>query len=473
MADRDLAFAPASEHKKLIAGKQISPVELTELYLRRIEGLDGKLNSYLTVTGDEALHAARLVESAVARGDALGRLHGLPVSIKDLEMTRGIRTTEGSLVFKDRVPEEDSIVVERVRAAGAIILGKTNTPEFGQLGATENRLGDHGRNPWNTSRTSGGSSGGAAAAVAAGLCSLATGSDGGGSIRIPSSYCGVYGFKPTQGRVPSYAGAEAPLVADHFGQSGPLTRTVEDSALLLQVLAGPDSRDATSMREAPPDFVAALVRDVRGLRIAWSSDYGFAAVNAEVLEVASTAAHVFQELGCTVEVTDLALEDPAGDFTPLFSANVFASCGALLEHSAPLLADYTRICLERGAKVTGGEYALALGRLDQLKAQVADLFERYDLLLSPTTAVTAYPVGEPPEDIDGRRVDSFFGAFPFTYPINMVGHPAASVPCGFSSDGLPVGLHIVGRKGDEETVLAASAAFERARPWIEERPPVS
>ena len=203
MPDQDLAFAPATEHLKLIASKQVSPVKLTELYLGRIQDLDGKLNSYLTVTADEAIRMAKEAEASVLRGDELGPLHGLPISIKDLEITKGIRTTGGSLVFEDSVPSEDSVVVERVRQAGAIILGKTNTPEFGLLGATENRLGDHCRNPWNTDRTTGGSSGGAGASVLAGLCSMGTGSDGGGSIRIPCSYCGIYGIKPTQGRVPS------------------------------------------------------------------------------------------------------------------------------------------------------------------------------------------------------------------------------------------------------------------------------
>ncbi|MCH8186905.1 MAG: amidase, partial [Chloroflexi bacterium] len=265
--DENLAFAPASELRSLIANKQVSPVELTELYFERIDRLDPKLNAYLTLTRDEAMESARAAEQAVVRGDELGPLHGLPISIKDLEMTKGIRTTGGSLAFKDRVPAEDSIVVERVRKAGAVVLGKTNTPEFGLLGETRNRLGDDCRNPWNVERTSGGSSGGAGAAVVSGLCSLATGSDGGGSVRIPASFCGVYGIKPTQGRVPRYSGTSAPIVANQTSQSGPMSRTVEDSALLLQVLAGHDSRDPTSLRDSPPDFVAALDRDIRGLRI--------------------------------------------------------------------------------------------------------------------------------------------------------------------------------------------------------------
>ncbi len=474
MLDEKMAFAPATEHLKLIAGKQVSPVELTELYLRRIEDLDDKLNSYLTVTADEAMQKAKETEAGVLRGDYLGPLHGLPISIKDLEMTRGIRTTVGSLVFKDHIPNEDSIVVERVRKAGAVILGKTNTPELGLLGTTENLLGDHCRNPWNTKRTTGGSSGGAGASVLAGLCSLATGSDGGGSIRIPCSYCGVYGIKPTQGRIPKYAGVLAPIVANQFSQPGPMSRTVRDSALLLQVLSGPDPRDSSAMRQAPPDFLAALERDIKGLRIAWSLDYGYAAVDPEVAEVAGKAARTFEELGCSVEAAGLSLDSPYDAFSTVFSSNVYAmGYGSMLDNNANQMTDYARERLEHGAAITGADYARALGSIDRLRAQMASLFDQYDLLLSPTTAMTAHPVGEPPTEIGGQSIDPFWGAFPLTYPINMIGYTAASIPCGFSSDNLPVGLHIIGCYGDEETVLAASAAFERVRPWAHLQPPIS
>ena len=471
--DEKLAFAPASELRDLIASKQVSPVEVTELYFDRIERLDSQLNSYVTLTRDEAIQTARAAEDAVVRGEALGPLHGLPISIKDLEMTKGIRTTGGSLAFKERVPDEDSIVVERVRKAGAVILGKTNTPEFGLLGETRNRLGDHCRNPWNTERTAGGSSGGAGAAVVAGLCSLATGSDGGGSIRIPCSFCGVYGIKPTQGRVPRYSGAAAPVIANQLSQPGPMTRTVRDSAMLLQALAGYDPRDPTSLREKPPDFLAALDQDIRGLRIAWSPDYGYAAVDPEVVEVTSNAAHVFEELGCSVEESDLTLHSPFDAFWTIFSANAYASFGALLENQADQLTDYVRQCIEHGAMVSGADYAKALGYVDRLKSQMADLFEDYDLLLSPTMAVPAFPVGQSPTKIGGKEIQPFWGFLPFTFPINMIGHTAASIPCGFSTDGMPIGLHVVGRRGGEETVIAASAAFERAKPWIQHRPPVS
>ena len=471
--DENLAFAPASELATLIADKQASPVELTRLYFDRIERLDSQLNSYLTLTQNEAMQAAKDAEDAVMRGDALGPLHGVPISIKDLELTKGIRTTSGSLPFKDRIPDEDSIVVERVKASGAIILGKTNTPEFGHRGTTENLLGEPCRNPWNTERTPGGSSGGAAAALAAGLCAIATGSDGGGSVRIPASFCGLYGIKPTQGRVPRYGGRAAPAIANQLSQSGPITRTVRDSAILLQALAGRDARDAGSLRDAPADYIAALDRDISGLRIGWSPDFGYAAVDAEVVDVCSSATQVFADVGCAVGESGFALDSPQEAFRALFAVNTYASSGYLLHERGDDLTDYFRANMEYAATLTAADYAKAIGELDSVKARFDTFFEDYDLLLSPTMAVPAFEIERHPAAIDGKEVDPFFGYLPFTYPINAIGHTAASIPCGFSSDGMPIGLHIVGRKGDEATVLAASAAFERAMPWADKRPPVS
>ena len=471
--DEDLAFAPAVELRALIAEKKVSPVDVTELYLRRIDEMNPKLNAYLTVAHDEALRAAKAAEQAVVDGDQLGPLHGLPISIKDLEMTKGIRTTSGSVVYKDRVPQKDTIVVERLRKAGAVILGKTNTPEFGLLATTRNRLGDDCRNPWDTERTTGGSSGGAGAAVVAGLCSLATGSDGGGSIRIPSSFCGVFGLKPTQGRIPILPGSGTSRIPELFGQPGPMARTVPDAALLLQVLAGHDVRDLDCLRDAPPDFTAAANKAIEGVRIAWSSDYGYAAVDPEVVKVTSKAASVFEGLGCVVDESPLALDSPWDAYWPISSTRAYARYGHLLEDNAEQLSDYTVATLERGATVTGVQYARSLGHIGTLKAEFERVFRRYDLLLSPTMAVPALRIGQRLTEIAGREIDPFWGPYPFAFPINMIGHPAASVPCGHSSDGMPIGLHVVGREGDEETVIAACAAFEHAMPWTARKPAVS
>ena len=465
----DVVFAPATDLRRLIDSRQLSIVELTESFLGRIEALNPKLNAYLTVTGDEALRAAQLAEKALLDGAAKGPLHGIPISIKDLEVTKGIRSTMGSLVFKEHLPDHDSIVVERVRQSGAIILGKTNTPEFGFFDETDNRLGDHCRNPWDPDRTSGGSSGGAGAAVAGGLCSVATGSDGGGSIRIPASFCGVYGIKPSQGRVPRYGGVGR-AGYNILSQSSPMTRSVRDAALLLNVLSGPDRRDPGCMRQKPPDFLAELDRGVMGLRLAWTPDLGYAAVDPEVVATVSRAAKLFEELGCSVEEPGVAQENQFSVFWDIFSAAGYTSYGHLLDERGEDLAEYTRRTLEHGRKMTAADYSRALSQALYFQASMENLFEGYDLLLTPTTPTPAFPVGEQPSVIGGRVVPPFLGATPFTFPVNIAGQPAASIPCGFSSNGMPIGLQIIGRRGEEGTVLRASAALEVARPWSDARP---
>ena len=472
MTDDGLAFAPAHRQAELIARKKLSPVELTELYLTRIQELDSDLNAFLTVTADEAMASAGEAEAAVMEGGELGPLHGVPIAIKDLETTRGTRTTFGSLIFKDYIPDSDSGVVERIRGSGAVILGKTNTPEFGVSGTTENRLGEACRNPWDTERTTGGSSGGAGAALAAGLCPLATGSDAGGSIRIPASFCGVYGIKPTLGRVPRFGGVARPS-PNPVSQPGPMTMNVRDAALLLQVLAGHDSRDVITLREQPPDYLADLDEGVRGLRVAWSADLGYAAVDPEVARIASEAAGVFEELGAVVEEPAVSIEEPYTLVSPITSANSYAAYGHFLEERPDDLSDHARHTLERGRRVTATDYARALRHLEQLKFQVAELMESYDLLLTPTMAVSAFPIGERPSVIGGRDVDPDWAFNPFNFVFNMTRQPAASVPCGFTEEGLPVGLHVIGRYGDEVTVLRASAALEQARPLAGTRPTVS
>ena len=470
--DKEMPFAPATELRESIRSKKVSIPELVELFYSRIQELNPKLNAYLALCPDQAMAEAQAAQDAVQRGATLGPLHGVPISVKDLEMTKGIPTTMGSLVFQDRVPDIDSVVVERVRQAGAIILGKTNTPEFGQSGTTENKLAEACRNPWNLERTPGGSSGGAAAALAAGLCTLATGSDGGGSIRIPASFSGVFGIKPSQGRVPRYGGYGRPA-ANHFSQSGPMSRTVADTALLLQVLAGPDVRDPTSMREAPPDFMSNLSAGVRGLRIAWSGDLGYAGVDPEVARNAEQGARVFEELGATVEEPHLVVEDPFPAFWDVFATATYTSYGHFLDQHRDDFTDYGRRALEHGAGVTGADLSRGLLRVDQLRRQMEELFDHYDLLMTPTMAVPAFAIEQRPSFIGGKQVEPFWGFLPFTFPINMTGQTASSVPCGFSADGMPIGLQIIGPNGAEARVLQASAAFEQARPWIDKRPPVS
>ena len=471
MNDVDLVYTPVAQLRQILDSRQVSSLELTELYLKRIEALNPKLNAYLTVTADEALESARAADRTIAQGGPTVPLLGIPVSIKDLEATKGIRSTMGSLIFRDTIPDINSVVAERVRGSGAVLLGKTNTPEFGLQGITENRLGEACRNPWNTERISGGSSGGAAAAVAAGLCAIATGTDGGGSIRNPSSFCGLYGIKPTTGRIPRAGGLGRPS-PNLTAQSGPMARTVRDAAILLQVMSGHDSRDPGSLRETPPDFLEGLDQDVKGLKIAWSNDLGYAAVDPEVAQIASQAANVFEELGCTVIQPNIHLENPTPAFMDIFYTMAFTSYGHLLDDHIDELSDNGRFCLEHAKSVSGADFARALRFVEELRAKLDNLMETYDLLMTPTTAVPAFPVGQLPERIGGQEVYPRGGYTPLTRPFNLSGQPAASAPCGFSSEGLPIGLHIIGRRGEESTVLRASAAFELARPWAQNRPPI-
>ena len=474
MDDISLAFTPASKQRDMIAAKQVSPVELVELYLRRIDALNPQLNAYLTVVGDMALGWAKDAEAAVMRGDDLAPLHGVPISIKDLNATKGIRTTNGSLIFKDDVPDADDIVAERIRASGAIILGKTNTPEMGHKGSTENRLGPPCRNPWDTTRTPGGSSGGAAAGQVAGLSALSQGSDGGGSIRIPASYCGLYGIKGTQGRVPSIT--TAPGGWGQLGQNGPITSTVKDSALLLQALSGPDDRDPLCIRTQPPDFSANLGKGVMGLRIGWTPNFGSAPVDPEVRAACEAAALAFQDLGAHVEDANINIdyEEAFDTMDTIMFSDRAANNGVHLEENADLLDDTLRPLIEEAMTWSARKLAFALRRFEWHRYNFARIFDKYDLLLSPVMATPAFTIGEPPQVIDGQPVMSeFWGFNPFNFLINMSGQTAASIPCGFTEGGLPIGLHMIGDKGQESLVLQASAAYEEAHPWAHLHPPVS
>ncbi len=486
-ADTDLAFTPAWKLREMIERREISPVELTEFALRRVQALNPRLNAFLTVTPDLAMHAAKEAEKAVMHGGRLGPLHGIPVSIKDLEAVKGVRLTSGSLMHKDDVADHDSLCVERIKAAGGVIVGKTNTPEFGAAGTTENRLGEPCRNPWDLERTPGGSSGGAAASVAAGVTAIAQGSDGGGSVRIPASFSGIYGIKPTQGRAPRRRTGLHSYHPLNNSTVGPLSRDVRDSAILLNVMSGPaPDAESGTIQSHPPDFTQALGRGVRGLRIAWSQDFGGAPVDREVADICSKAAHTFSELGAHVEHAEFRPDDPQAvleNFVTFSAAKTHTTHPGAFDRHA-LLTDYFLAALDRGRAVTGEQLFTALSNIGKWRAYTAEYFAKYDLLLSPTLAVAAFPVGHPPESIGGKRVSSTrLGFYPFTYPFNVLGNPAASLPCGFtggnapghapgSGHGMPVGLQVVGRWEDEATVLAASAAFEQANPWADKRPPV-
>jgi aspartyl-tRNA(Asn)/glutamyl-tRNA(Gln) amidotransferase subunit A len=467
MSDTDLCYLPATDLAAAIRTKQVSPVEVVNTILARIEQLNPRLNAFCLVTADAARQAAQAAERAVMRGEALGPLHGVPVSIKDLVITQGVRTMRGSQLYEHDVPSEDAPVVERLKAAGAIILGKTTTPEFGFKGVTDSPVTGITRNPWHLERTPGGSSGGAGVAVATGMGPLAVGTDGGGSIRIPSSFCGIYGLKPHVGRVPVYP---ASAIGD-ISHAGPMTRTVRDAASMLNAIAGADDRDRLSLPTNHPDYLQAVEGDIHGLRVAWSADLGFAIVDPQVKQITAAAVATFSELGCYVEEINPDFDNPGELFQYSFYVNISAMLqdypGYERQIDPQLLANIAEV---KG--VSGHDYARAILRRSAIYDKIRRLFVTYDVLLCPTVAVPPFDVGiEGPTQIAGRAVDrrTWIAMTPL---FNLTGQPAATVPCGFTSDGLPIGLQIVGRRFDEATVLRASAAFEAIRPWAQKRPPL-
>ena len=464
----DLVWRSALECAALIRDKQLSPVELTEAILARVETLNPRLNAFCLVAHDVARRAAREAEIAVMKSEPLGALHGVPISIKDVIYTRGIRTTGGSRLFADLVPEEDAVAVGRLKAAGAVLLGKTNTSELGHKAITDNPLFGTTRNPWDPSRTPGGSSGGGAAAVAAGLGPLALGTDGGGSVRIPAAFCNLVGFKPSYGRVPQHPGFPG---WDHVSHVGPIARSVRDAALVLDVVAGGDDRDRESLPREEGSYVAACDAGVDGLNVAWTPDLGYARVEPAVLELCGDAAAEFETLGCHVEVVNPGWENPEEAFATIIAAQFYAAWSDELPAAEDKLDPTLVKFIRKGGTVSARDYLKALGQVRTYWQEVRTFLERFDLLLTPTTAVAPFAAdGRVPRDIDGERV-SPLGWMPFTYPFNLTGQPAASVPAGFTADGLPVGLQVVGRRHADRMVLAACAAFEAARPWSERRPP--
>jgi aspartyl-tRNA(Asn)/glutamyl-tRNA(Gln) amidotransferase subunit A len=467
--ESEIQQASGAEQARLIRERAISPVDAVDAALSRIEELNSTLNAFCVVAEEQAKDVAREAERTVEDGDSLGPLHGVPVGIKDLIATEGIRTTFGSRMYEEFVPDRDSVVVQRIKDAGGIVLGKTNVPEFGYQGITDNEVYGVTRNPWNTDRTPGGSSGGSAAAVATGMVPLALGSDGGGSVRIPASFCGLYGVKAAYGRVPVFPEHRDPEIAGGSGWEsvehiGPITRTVEDSALLLDVMAGPHHMDRHSLPEDGTSFRGATVEpNVSGLRVAYSQDWGYAAVDPTVRELTAEAARTFEDLGCTVEEADPGFDDPVGAFTATVANDT---------DLAALRAAHDRGEIDEAVLVdiletewSAEDFTEAKKERQALNIALRSFMEDYDLLLTPTLAVSPFDIDSPgPTDIEGREVELFHW-LSFTFPINMTGHPAATIPAGWTDDGLPVGLQLIGPHLDDTLVVKASAAYEAATPW--------
>ncbi len=468
MTDADLGYTPATELAALIRTKKLSPVELTRAVLARIETLNPVVNAFCTPTPEIALADARRAEEAVMKGAPLGALHGIPYSIKDLAFTRGIRTMGGSHIFAGRVPDVDAPFVTRLRAAGGIMLGKTASPEFGWKGTGDSPLTGSTRNPWNPAMTTGGSSAGAGAAAATGLGPLHHGSDGAGSIRIPAAFCGVFGLKPSYGRVPQFPVSNN----DYSTHNGPLTRTVADAALMLSVMAGPDELDRTSLPDAPADYVGRLGAGVRGLRVAVSPNLDTLRVDPDVAAIVGDAVRVFEALGCAVEEVKTGFADSHEMIRMMWNAHEAGNYARYLPEWRDRMDPGLVASIEDGLRYSVVDYIDMRGRKMSYWDSVRPLFDRYDLLLTPSLSIAALPVGRinPEHWPQPDNLWDWIAWASFSYPFNFTGQPAASVPAGFTPSGSPVGLQIVGRRFADLTVLQASAAFEDARPWAGRRP---
>jgi aspartyl-tRNA(Asn)/glutamyl-tRNA(Gln) amidotransferase subunit A len=457
----DIAYLTASEMLEGFRTGNLSPVEATEAVLARVEEADPAVNAFCLVLADEARAAARESAERWRTGVPRGRIDGVPVSVKDVLLTRGHPTLRGSRAIDPGGPwPDDAPSVARVREHGGVIVGKTTTPELGWKGLTDGPLTGVTRNPWDTSRTPGGSSGGAAAAVALGMAPLALGTDGGGSVRIPAAFTGVFALKPTYGRVPAFPASPFGTLA----HVGPITWSAEDAELLLEVISGPDSRDWSAL---PPPAPAPPV-DVRDLRIAFSPTLGFAEVDPEVAAIVERAAGAFAELGARVEPADPGFGDPVEAFHVLWFSGAAKSVEALTDaQRAGLDPGLREICAE-GERMSALDYLTATACRMELGRLMGRFHEEYDLLLTPTLPIPAFAAGrEVPEGSASPRWTSWT---PFTYPFNMTQQPAASVPCGFTAAGLPVGLQVIGPRHADARVLAACRAFETVRPWHEHRP---
>jgi len=454
----DLDAMTAMELRARVARREISPVDVTRRALDKAQATQGSLNAFFVLMPDKAMAAAKAAEDAVMRGDTLGALHGIPISVKDLIAVGGERFAFGSRTMANNIAAADAPSVERAKRAGAIVIGKTTTSEFGCKAVGDSPLTGVTRNPWNLAKTPGGSSAGAAASVAAGITPFALATDGGGSLRIPGSFTGLVAIKGHFGRIPLWPVPSAPTLS----HVGPMARTVEDAALLFMACAGYDARDPSSVAGPVPDLLAACKQDVKGLRIAYSPTLGYAKPDAEVVRVVEAAAKRFESFGCTVDLVERVFENDPVD---IWSAEFYAGAGTRLrpflegrrELIDPAVADMLDGALRQDMRDYYGKVFERYAMRDALRP----LFERYDILLSPVLPVASLDAGK---NIPGHLADRNLVSWVYyTYPFNLTGQPAATICAGFSSDGMPIGLQIVGRALGEYDVMRAAAAFERSQ----------
>ena len=469
MTDQDLCFFPATLLVQMIRAKQVSPVEVMQAIINRVERLEPKINAFAYFDGDRALDRAKVAEAQLARGEAQGALFGLPVTIKDLAVTGDMPTERGSWIEKGNQPDTDAPFVQRLKMAGAIPLGKTTTSEFGWKGVSQSPLTGITHNPWAHGLNAGASSAGAGAAAAAGYGPLHQGSDGAGSVRMPAHFCGIFGLKPSFGRVPNW-----PVPSnDQTSHIGPMTRTVADSALMMETISGPHPWDHYSLESPPSPYVRKLDgASVKGLRVAWSSNLGHARVDSDVAALAEAGAKVFENMGARVEEVTPSWGPQGPELIRFFWAAHELGYQKFLPEWRDKMDPGLVACIESAANHSAADYvAMRVRKLAYVEA-IHRFFEDYDLLLTPAVSVAAFPADRlMPEDWPDHPWDWVQWA-EFSYPFNMSHNPAASVPCGFTEKGLPVGLQIVGPRMRDLAVLQASAAFEAASPWADRVPEI-
>jgi aspartyl-tRNA(Asn)/glutamyl-tRNA(Gln) amidotransferase subunit A len=476
MTPSDIAYTSAADLARMIREKKVSAVEVVRATLARAEKVQAACNCFITICGEEALADAALADRALATGGDVGQLHGVPFHVKDMVNTKGVRTTFASYMLEHNVPKEDAASVARLKRAGAILIGKTTTPEFGHMPYTEAPLFGRTRNAWAADRTSGGSSGGAAVALAAGVCAIGVGTDAGGSTRIPAACNGIVGLKQSAGVVPHDM---APEAFANVSSINPMARTVMDTALMLEAMAGQHASDPYSYGAPATGFVAAARPEgsLRGTRIAWRPLLANTAIDSQVLEACETAAMSLAALGASVEPMD----DDMEPIEPMWFAYSSALWNARFREQLPKWGNRLSPTLlrqmELGKNTSGEEVGRALLARTQLYRKVQSWFGGFDVIVTPTLTRTAIPIEErlfEPIEIEGHKIDTVRTAwYPYTHPFNLTGHPAITLPCGFHSDGLPMAIQLVGRRGEDARLLRIAALFERARPWSARRPTIA
>jgi len=472
MSASEICFMTATEMVQRIRDREISCREVMEAHLNQIERVNPRVNAIVTqIPADQALKLADDADDALAQGHEVGPLHGLPIAHKDLVPTRGMRTTFGSPIYKDFVPDHDGLIVERLKKAGAITIGKTNTPEFGAGSQTFNPVFGETLNPYDTTKTCGGSSGGAAVSLACGMLPLADGSDMGGSLRNPGNFCNITGFRTSPGRVPVW-----PRMTAWFPISvqGPMARTAQDVALMLSTIAGPDARNPIAIAEPGSVFTQPLVRDFKDVKIAWSKDLGELPVDPQVTQVLEKQRHVFEDLGCLVEAGQPDFRDADEVFKVWRAWSFELQFGDLMQDQRELMKETVIWNIEEGQKLTGPRIGRAEIKRTELYHRVREFMATHEFLICPVNQVPPFDIKQPYIDqIDGVPMETYIDWMKSCYYITVTGLPAISVPCGFTPEGLPVGVQIVGRHNDDFGVLQLAHAFEKATQFWKQHPSVA